>query len=278
MNHVCQKIRRHPGIFWMITVLLACHVILYVISSGAGKTTVYFYSSETSINNFKSLKIEFDRYLSKFGPYEFQPFSSREDFEKHVKDKDNCLLLLSSWHYRQIHKEYSLTPVLSGHRKNQKYQKRILVSGGPTSEIESIKSARIASASNPQHTISVLMEMLKENYSREHFRILTVPKDIDALMSVGFGMATYALSTGNSFEELRQANPTLCSKMSILAEGEQSLLLVLAVPEGYNQDSEKMVSILKGMSTNAEGKQKIRMLGLDGWQKLDPLDEQKLES
>ena len=74
----------------MITVLLACPAVLYVISSGAGKTMVYFYSSETNINNFKSLKIEFDRYLSKQGPYEFQPFSSREDFEKHVKDKENC--------------------------------------------------------------------------------------------------------------------------------------------------------------------------------------------
>jgi hypothetical protein len=66
--------------------------------------------------------------------------------------------------------------------------------------------------------------------------------------------------------------------MCILVEGEQSLLLVLAVPEGFNQDSEKMVGILQGMSMDAEGKQKIRMLGLDGWQKLDPLDEQKLES
>ncbi len=262
----------------MITVLLACHAILYVISSGAGKTTVYFYSSETNINNFKSLKIEFDRYLARFGSYEFQPFSSREDFERHVKDKENCLLLLSSWHYRQIHKEFSLTPVLTGHRKNKKYQKRILVAGGANSDIESIKNGRIASASNPQHTTSVLMEMLKEKFSGEHFRILTVPKDIDALMSVGFGMASYALSTGNSLEELRQANPKLCSKMCVLAEGEQSLLLILAVPEVFDQDSEKMVSILQDMSMDVEGKQKIRMLGLDGWQKLDPLDKQKLES
>lgn len=277
MSHNRQKILQLKSILWIIAILLLFNTLLYLISNGAGKVIIYFYSSETNINNFKSLKIEFDRYLSRFGPYEFQPFSNRDDFERHIKDKKNCLFLLSSWHYRQIHKAYSLTPVLSGHRKNKKYQKRILVAGGTKSDIESIKSARIASASNPQHTTSVLMEMLKDKYSGEHFRILTVPKDIDALMSVGFGMASYALSTGNSLEELRQANPTLCSKMSILAEGKQSLLLVLAMPEGFNQDSEKMVSILQGMSMDAEGKQKIRMLGLDGWQKLDPLDEQKLE-
>jgi hypothetical protein len=257
--------------------LVFCTLFL-VMSSGEGKITVYFYSSETSINNFKSLKIEFDRYLSRYGPYELQPFSSRKDFENHIKDKTNCLLLLSSWHYRHIHKTFSLTPILCGHRKDRKYQKRILVAGGLTRDIKTLRTARIASASNLEHTISVLTDMLKGKYSGEPFRILTVPKDIDALMSVGFGMAGFALSTGNSLEELRTVNPALCSKISILAEGEQSLLMVLAATTGSNQDAEKVSKILQDMAADPEGKRRIRMLGLDGWQPIDPVDRQKLES
>ena len=98
-----------------------------MISSGSGKVKIYFYSSETNINNFKSLKMAFDRYLFRFGPYEFQPFKSRDVFEKHVKGRENCVFILSSWHYRHIHKEYSLIPVLSGVRKGKKYQRKILV-------------------------------------------------------------------------------------------------------------------------------------------------------
>ena len=120
--------------------------------------------------------------------------------------------------------------------------------------------------------------MMDDQYSGQPFRILTVPKDIDALMSVGFGMAGFALSTGNSLEELRTVNPALCSKMSILAEGEQSLLLVLAATGDLNQDVEKITKILLEMPTNSLGRKNIRMLGLDGLQEIDAIDRQKLES
>jgi len=70
-----------------ISVLFVCFAIGLSLAFAAfaepDKTTVYFYSSETNINNFKSLKMEFDKYLSRFGTYEFQPFSNREDFGQH---------------------------------------------------------------------------------------------------------------------------------------------------------------------------------------------------
>lgn len=51
-----------------IALLLIGLAIFSVISSGEGKIKIYFYSSETNINNFRSLKMEFDRYLSRFAP------------------------------------------------------------------------------------------------------------------------------------------------------------------------------------------------------------------
>jgi hypothetical protein len=262
----------------LIIASLLVVAVLCVFSVGADKTVIYFYSSETTINNFKSLKMEFDRYLSKIGPYEFQPFSSRATFERHIKGRENCLVLLSSWHYRHIHKQYALTPALMGLRKGKKYQKRVLVCAEKAMQIEALKSARLASASNLQHTTSVLKAMLKGKYAEKLFRILTVPKDIDALMSVGFGMSKMALTTGNCLEELKQVNPNLCKKMSVVAEGEESFLMILAVPRGFAEEAQKMVNAIQEMSADPDGKRKIRMLGLDGWQRFDPSDKSRLES
>jgi hypothetical protein len=273
--------RQGSRISQALQVLGACLIlaaILSVFSSSADKVIIYFYSTETSINNFKSLKMEFDRYLAKFGPYEFQPFSGREAFEKHVKGKDHCLLLISSWHFSHIHKEYALTPALIGQREGKTSQKRILVCGERPAAIESVKSERIASASSPQHTASVLKDMLKDKYTEDLFRILTVPKDIDALMSVGFGMSKLALTTTNSLDELKKINPKLCEKMSVLAEGDESLLLILAVPKGFEEGAQGMLGILKGMPTDPDGKKNIRMLGIEGWQDLLASDKKKLET
>ena len=269
-HHITKYLDNHR-----FTAVLLFSAVVFCVTFAAfastDKTTVYFYSSETTINNFKSLKMKFDRYLSKFGPYELQPFSEREAFEKHVKDKERCLLLLSSWHYRKIHKEYSLKPALVGTRKGKKYQKRILVARD-----ELVKTGRIASASSVQHTSSCLRAILKRKVDTA--KILTVPKDIDALMSVGFGMSKLALTTRNALDELKMVNPTLHQKMKILAEGERSLLLILAVPERFTKDAKKIVTIIQNMATDPDGKEKLRMLGLDGWQTLDPSDRSRLEA
>jgi hypothetical protein len=270
--------RRFSILLATTAILLLGLAIFCVISSGSGKIKIYFYSSETNINNFKSLKMEFDRYLSKFGPYEFQPFSAKEVFEKQVKGKENCLLLLSSWHYRHIHKKYTLTPALTGMRNGRKYQRKILVSGGKPADIEAAKLGLIASASSLQYTLSALKRMLQGKYAEHPFQVLTVPKDIDALMSVGFGMAKLAFASENTFNELKGVNPRLCSKMKVLAEGEETLLLIVALPQGFAGNRKKMVDMIKNMSMDSDGKRRLRMLGLDGWQDLDTSDKSKLES
>jgi hypothetical protein len=252
-------------------------VVVLALTFGAsaqvGKTTIYFYSSETSINNFKSLKMEFDRYLSQLGPYEFQPFSEREAFEQFVKDKKECILLLSSWHYSKINKEYALTATLAGTRNGQKYQKRVLVT-----KDESVKTGRVASASSIEHTSSYLRAMLKEKGMIDEIQVLTVPKDIDALMSVGFGMSKLALTSGNALDELKKVNPTLHQKMKIIAKGKESLSLIVAVPEGFRKEAANIVAIFQNMAADPDGKEKLMMLGLDGWQPLDPSEKLKLEA
>jgi hypothetical protein len=274
-NNSHQK-RRFPVLISIIAALAIGLAVFCVISLGEGKIKIYFYSSETNINNFKSLKMEFDRYLSKFGPYEFQPFSARDVFEKQIKGKDNCLLLLSSWHYRHIHKQYALIPALTGVRNGKKYQRRILVADEKAPDIEMAKPGLIASASSLQYTLSVLKRMLKK-YAAHPFRILNVPKDIDALLSVGFGAAKLAFASENAFQELKGVNPRLCRKMKVMAEGEKSLLLIVAQPQGFGKSGLEALHIIKNMAQNPDGRKRIQMLGLDGWADLDASDRSELE-
>ena len=271
-NHITRFLNTHQ-----LTAVFLFFAVVFTVSlaafARADKTTIYFYSSETSINNFKSLKMELDRYLSRFGPYEFQPFSEREDFENHVKDKERCILLLSSWHYSKIYKEYDLTATLAGTSNGQKYQKRILVT-----KDEFVKAGRLASASSREHTGSYLRAMLKGKEILDNIQVLTVPKDIDALMSVGFGMSKLALTSGSAFDELKKINPILYKKMRILAEGEKSLSLVIAVPKGFRKEAGKIVAVFQNMPADPDGKEKLMMLGLDGWQPLNPSEKLKLEA
>ena len=61
----------------------------------------------------------------------------------------------------------------------------------------------------------------------------------------------------------------LYKNIIFLGEGKKDLLLILAVPEIFARDSDEIVSIIENMQTDPNGKDKIKMLGLDGWQKAD---------
>ncbi len=261
----------------LLKILFFASVLCFKAATGAEseKTVVYFYSSETNINNFKSLKMEFDSYLSALGPYEFQPFSERDAFEKHIKGKEKCLLLLSSWHYNNISREYSLEPELAGMRNGTIYQTRVLVCKDGTADINIAKKGRIASASSIPHTQSTLNEIFNDENASKAAKILIVPKDIDALMSVGFGMCQCALTTKSTLETLKTLNPELYKSIKVMAEGKESLSLILASPKNFAKEAETLISIIRKMPETPDGERKIRMLGLDNWQ---PIDSSKLNS
>ena len=262
-----------PGLCLCISLLLPCWPSF---AEGAETITIYFYSSETNINNFKALKMEFDRYLSQFGPYQFQPFSERETFEQEIKGKQNCLLVLSSWHYANIYQEYELRPVLVGARNGKTSQKNLLVNKGAV-DLATLKEGRIASASSEHYSKTLLSQMLHDDALLAHLKILTVPKDIDALMSLGFGMARTALTTDYSLTTLNMLNPVLHKQMKILAESDEALLLIVAIPEESNEDVRTLLKILQEMPATPNGKKNVRMLGLDDWLPLNPADIVKLE-
>lgn len=275
--HIAKFLHYHRSIA-IYVFLVMCFWGIIPAAVWPEKTKVYFYSCETNVNNFKSLKMEFDRYLSGYGPFEFQPFMGREAFETHIKNKTRCLIILSSWHFRSINNEYSLLPVLAGLQNGKKFQKRILVTIDHYTDLRTINIEPIASASSPQHTRSVLEQMLRNEIPVWKLNILAVPKDIDALMSVGFGMSKSALTSQNGFEQLKRINPKLFKKMKILKESDASLSLILAVPKGFETESVKMVDIFKNMTKDPMGREKIKMLGLDGWQELNRSDHLKLEA
>jgi len=278
----CRKKRSRRS----VSKLLLTHILFIIIFleipalcvASSEKVFIYFYSSETNINNFKSLKMGFDKYLAEYGPYEFQPFKDRETFEKHIKGKEKCLLLLSSWHFKNICKDYSLRFALTGLRNGKKYQQRILVALDTVLSIDDIVGTNIASASSVEHTKSVIAGMFEKKEITAKMPILSVSKDLDALMCVGFGMSKAALTTRNSFEELKNINPIMYRKMKILAEGRESLSLIVAVPVDFTEQAVQPINVIKSMTMNPDGKKKMQMLGLDGWQEPDPSDRQTLET
>ncbi|GAX62210.1 transcriptional regulator [Candidatus Scalindua japonica] len=242
--------------------------------------TIYFYNPETNINNFASLKVEFDKYLSSYGSFQFQPFSDSKSFEKFIAGRDDGVFLMSSWHFCQLKRKFpiDIQARLVGISKGKSTHEKILTSNNNIINIDLLKGKTVASSSNEDYTKNILIQMLGEEKRDiiDSIEILTVPKDIDALMAVGYGMADSALTTESSLAKLAAINPKQCDFLRTLARSKEILLPIVAVPEQSDENIELLLTIIEKMEAVLDGKKKLRMLGMDGWKRLGKLERKYL--
>ena len=247
---------------WIVTSLMA---LTHGVAEVAEPGTVYFFSTETSIDNYGSLKAEFDRYLSAHGPYVFQPFNSREVFDRFVEGRTNCVVVLSSWHFRRLREQVHLDPVMIGLLRQKATQKRVLCASRNAGGLQALKGERIAAAGTTEFARSVLERMVdgEQAESLAKASLVTVPKDIDALMAVSFRMARAALTAEESLAKFAAINPRQHAQLQVLATSEEIPMPVVATP-GNSEVARKLVDVLQRMSEGGEGQRLLRMLGFDG--------------
>ncbi|PHQ64608.1 MAG: hypothetical protein COB99_08815 [Sulfurimonas sp.] len=229
---------------------------------------VYFYTTEAHISDFKSLKVGFDKYLGKHGDYEFQPFNDKKTFEKYLKDK-NSIVVLSSWHYKKISKKFYLEAKLVAQKKATIRDTKILV--GKIKDLrEDVKvlvglkdlplKGVVTSAYDNEYTKELLSALT--NNKSDNLSVLIVPKEIDALMSVSFGMSRFALVSRDSLRLLKKINPRLSNSLKIYKESKPTYRILVACNK-IDKEKLKLMLVFEKMNLDNNGKNILKMIGID---------------
>lgn len=238
--------------------------------SNAG-AVIYFYNPETNINNFATLKTAFDNYLSNQGVFHFQPFDNRDNFETVVKQKSADVYLLSSWHLEALQKQnIPIEAQMCGTYKGNIMQRKVLSAKKDIINTSMLKDTVIAGAGSEDYIRSILQQILGKEHQEllEHVKILTVPKDIDALMAVSFGMATAAISAESSLTKLAIINPNQFQQLHSLGFSEKAYILIAATLKKPEQLQTQLLEILRKMPETGTGEKNLKLLGIDGWKPL----------
>lgn len=231
---------------------------------------IYFYNTETNINNFATLKMAFDIYLVNHGGYYFQPFDLRENFESVIQKKGD-IYLLSSWHLKALQrKKVPLEIALIGTSKGNTTQRKVLSAKREITDVSMLKNTVVAGAGSEEYIQSVLKQILGKEHEAllKDIKILIVPKDIDAVMTVGFGMATAAISAESGLNKLEMVNPNQFRELHSLGFSEKDYLLIAATLKKPDQQEAQLLEVLQKMSEEEAGEANLKLLGIDGWRTL----------
>jgi len=270
--------RRLQKFTFLTFILLICSG---QIQGNAAESTLFFYNPESNINDFRSLKTLFDDYLSSKGKYQFQPFDNKQSFENFLKKNKNDVFLLSSWHYQDLLKQgyANLEAILVGTVDGKITYTKVISTKKNVKNINKLSGKNVASAGNKNYTQTMLENIAEQQDVSTEFKILSVPKDIDALMSVLFGMSQGALTARNSLETLESINPKKYSLLHQLAESQPIMLPVVVAYQPISQASTKqLVDIIENLPHSKEGKGILSILGWEGWKKVTNTEMQLLKS
>ena len=234
--------------------------------------TYYFFNPESSVDSYASLKSEFESYFLSRGGYQFQPFDLGDNFEKVLSSRSSGVYLLSGGLYRQYRSNAELDPQLIGVSKGSLVQRKVLCIKGSGS-LEDLRGLTVASPGSPQYIRGFLKEVFGQDKIAlaDSIRILSVPKDIDALMAVNFGMANASLTSETSLQKLSMINPTQYSVLKSLGQSSESFLLVASFPHQGDKSNSGMMDTLEHMNQDPDGLKDLKMIGLDGWKRIETL-------
>jgi ABC-type amino acid transport substrate-binding protein len=182
-------------------------------------------------------------------------------------------MVLSSWHFRSLSKEYSLQPLLVATRKGEFSFKKLLSVKKSVQRIEDLAGKVVASAGSVEHTQNLLLKMFgKDNADLLlSIKILSVPKDIDALLAVSYNVAQAAITTRESLDLVEVINPKLKEKLYVLMTSDNILMPVAAVKKPFMiEETQKIIKIMKEMKTRENGRENLSALSVDGWVDVSP--------
>lgn len=272
MYRICSSVIHTLWKRWFSATLL----LLLLLGGGANAygsgayekeiVTLYFYNPEINTTRNVVLKSTLDQYLEEQGNYQFQPVNNKETFEALIHNNHQAIFIMSSWHFQQLNnKTLPFVTALRGIKNNDDTYRKILVSKQPNVSLNTIT---IATSGTIEYSRSILSNIYPNQSpeSLSKLNILIVPKDIDALMAVGFGLADAALTTKLSLEKIS----TLYKNQPLNILGESQPLKRLVVIHHQNLSSQAdTINTLKQMNQNKKGLQGLHMLGLDDWQTVD---------
>jgi hypothetical protein len=234
-------------------------------------TIIYFYNPEINITRNAVLKNTFDLYLEAQGDYQFQPVDNKATFESLIKEKNNAIFMMSNWHYLQLTKASLLNSsmlALRGTKDGKDTYHKILVSKQAKLDLQTMS---LATSGNEEYSRAILNDIYSQQSIDQFFafNILAVPKDIDALMAVGFGLADAALTTKSSLDKLSTLYKQQNQALHILGESQAMKRLAVVFKQIPLAKHHQIQSMLIRMTTDKKGKRGLNMLGLDDWRLVD---------
>ena len=237
--------------------------------------TIFIFNPETRITRIRKVKSGIENHLKSKGIHtDVYIFVKSEDFENSVSRLKPDLAIVSSYYYSLMASKYKWHAVLSGHKDGEKIFTKVLVTLKSLNNPQQLINKNLATVSLGASSLSFIDSLLPSGLSTENIHVVSVSKDIDAMIALAFEQVEAAIVTIASFNKLKKNNPVAVKNLHIMQKLNPIQYPKIAVfPKA--ESIEKLTSALKEMPYNGNTKIVLRFFGVTGFTHSNNLGDNK---
>ncbi|MDM8550215.1 PhnD/SsuA/transferrin family substrate-binding protein [Desulfobacterales bacterium HSG2] len=222
--------------------------------------TIFIFNPEARVSEVGKVKKRFADYLeAKDIHSDIYVFARPADFQISVDRLNPDFAVIASYYYASMKSRFSWNAVLSGHYRGKKEFRKVLVTFKSVSDPVQLKGKSLAAVS----LSTSIDSQLSAGLTTQMFRLVSVSKDIDAIMALGFKQVQAAIVTDGSFKKMKVINPDVAENLHILQKLPPTPYPMVAVFP--NAAADPFVSALKDMRYKGPTKQVLRFFGITGF-------------
>ncbi|MFC1617428.1 PhnD/SsuA/transferrin family substrate-binding protein [Candidatus Margulisiibacteriota bacterium] len=259
----------------MKKILLIFFFIFTIFSSSATALQVHFFVPEANIHDYALLKNIFGNYLANFGEYDFQPYSSQTVFEKAIKSEKKGLFIMSSWLYNKLNTNNNLVVKLVMESSKRNTTKEMLTTRKDRT-LENLLSGGTLATSRSKLFVRKILKELFPNKNVSKVKIISVPRDLDALISVSYGMAIAAITSKDNFFKMKKIDPLSYKKLKSLAESNEMLRPIVVVYRNQELTYQPLYQVLLKMDKDNKSETLLDLIDFSRWKIIKNKDKKYL--
>ncbi len=259
----------------VVLLLLVEALLAFPALAAAEPVRLFYFSPDFSPGNLSVLTQAADAYFRESdADTRFQAFVRFQDFEREVLAQKPEFVVVPDWANGTECLGVELRALAKPRRGGESSGRKALIAKPKVRGIADIAEGSIAATVAPSGAPagSALQKLQREHPG---VRIISVPKEIDALLAVAFGQVDAAYVSTGQFGLLAGVNPKLGNDLKEIGYAESTPFpMIYATAHASDEQVDAVRTAVAAISTTGTGKRLIGLLGYDEWVLVDAAEAQ----
>ena len=236
--------------------------VFFITNSHA--QTIFIFNPEARVANINKVRTDLENYFkTEKMPANTFIFATPEDFENSIGRLKPDIAVVASYYFYTRKNDYHWTTYLQGQKDGDRMFMKVLVTPKTINNIQDLKNKSIATVSLGFSTANI-DSILPRQITTQDIRIVSVSKDIDAIMALAFKQVEAAIVTETSYEKLKEINPDAVTNLKILQK-----LKPIAYPKvivfSNTTKTTDYINMFEKMDLDNQASSLLRFLGITGF-------------